>query len=97
MQPNHHGVREVFQDGLEKLSRVKLWAPAPLQPLLQPENSARKERFGRRSERTIFSAPSRLSLSFWRGFGKPAGAAASLAKANGIVPYSLYRSRFLCR
>lgn len=97
MQPNHHGARQVFQDVREKLSQVKLWAPAPPQPLLQRENSARKEAFGRRSKRTIFSPPSRLILSFWRGFGKPAGAAASLAKANEILPYNLYRSRFLCR
>ena len=76
---------------------MKPWAPAPPQPLLQQEKSARKEAFGKRTKRTIFSAPSRLSLSFWRGFGKPAGAAASLAKANEIVPYNLYRSRFLCR
>src|SRR5262245_47217660 len=79
MQPNHHDVRQVFQDGSEKLSQVKFWAPAPPQPLLQPENSARKEASGRRSKRTIFSASSRLSLSFWRAFGKPAGTA-SLAK-----------------
>ena len=97
MQPNHRGARRVFQDGREELSQVKPWAPAPPQPLLQPENSARKEAFGRRSKRTTFSAPSRLILSFWRGFGKPAGAAASLAKANETVPYNLYRSRFLCR
>ena len=89
MQPNHRGARWVFQDGREELSQVKLWAPAPPQPLLQPENSARKEAFGRRSKRTTFSAPSRLILSFWRVFGKPAGAAASLAKANEIVPYNL--------
>ena len=73
------------------------WAPAPPQQLLQQEKSARKEAFGKRSKPTIFSAPSRLSLSFWRGFGKPARAAASLAKANEIVPYNLYRSRFLWR
>ena len=97
MQPNHRGARRVFQDGREELSQVKPWAPAPPQPLPQPENSARKEAFGRRSKRTTFSAPSRLILSFWRGFGKPAGAAASLAKANETVPYNLYRSRFLCR
>jgi hypothetical protein len=68
MQPNHHGVRRVFQDGREELSQVKLWAPAAPQPQssLPPENSARKEAFGRRSKRTTFSAPSRLILSFWR-------------------------------
>jgi len=66
MQPNHRGARRVLQDGREDLSQVKPWAPAPSQPLLQPENSARKEAFGRRSKRTTFSAPSRLILSFWR-------------------------------
>jgi len=92
MQPNRRGVRQVFRDGREGPSQVKPWAPAPPQPLLQPENSVRKEAFGRRSKRTTFSAPSRLILSFWRGFGKPAGAAASLAKANEtlqFVPQSL--------
>ena len=96
MQPNHRGAR-VFQDGREELSQVKPWAPAPPQPLLQPENSARKEAFGRRSKRTTFSAPSRLILSFWRGFGKPAAEVASPGKPNETVPYNLYRSRFLCR
>ena len=38
-----------------------------------------------------------LNLIFLARFGKPAGAAASLAKANETVPYNLYRSRFLCR
>jgi len=93
MQPNHRGARRVFQDGREELSQVKPWAPPPPQPLLHPENSARKEAFGRRSKRTTFSAPSRLILSFWRGFGKPAAAAASLAKAIDralqLVPKSL--------
>jgi hypothetical protein len=97
LQPNHRGARRVFQDGREELSQVKPWAPAPPQPLLQPENSVRQEAFGRRSKRTTFSAPSRLILSFWRGFGKPAEAASSLAKTNETVPYNLYRSRFLCR
>src|SRR4029077_12978757 len=38
-----------------------------------------------------------LNLIFLARFGKPAGAAASRAKANETVPYNLYRSRFLCR
>ena len=97
MQPNHRGARLFFPDGREELSQVKPWAPAPPQALLQPENSARKQAFGRRSKRSTFSAPSRLILSFWRGFGKPPRAAASSAKANETVPYNLYRSRFLCR
>ena len=97
MQPNHRGARRVFQDGREEFLEVKPWAPAPPQPLLQSQNSVRKEAFGRRSKRTTFSAPSRLILSFLARFGKPAGAAASLAKANETVPYNLYRSRFLCR
>lgn len=83
MQPNHRGARWVSQDEREELLQVKLWAPAPPQPLLQPENSARKEAFGRRSKGTIFSAPSLLSLSFWRGFGKPAYALERSGKSGG--------------
>ena len=97
MQPNHRGARRVFQDGREEFLQVKSWAPAPRQPLLRPENSARKEAFARRSKRTTFSAPSRLILSFWRVSANQQGRQASLAKANENVPYNLYRSRFLCR
>jgi hypothetical protein len=97
MQPNHRGARRFFQDGHEELSQVKPWAPAPPLALLQSENLERKQGFGSRSQRSTFSAPSRLILSFCRGFGKPARAAASSAKANETAPYNLYRSRFLCR
>ena len=93
MQSNRRGVQQVFRDGREGPSQVKPWAPAPPQPLLQPENSVRKEASGRRSKRTTFSAPSRLILSFCLRFGKPT---ASALQQRQMDPYNLYRSRFLC-
>src|SRR5215510_7757360 len=71
MPANRRAARRVLQDVREELSQVKPWALAPPLPLLQPKDQARKEVFGRRSKRGTFSAPSRLILSFWRGFGKP--------------------------
>jgi hypothetical protein len=65
--------------------------------LLLPLSRARKQAVGRRNKRSNFSAPSRLSLSFCLGLGKPPQAGASSAKRNETVPYNLYRSRFLCR
>ena len=94
MQPSRHGARRILQDVREELSQVKPWALALPLPLLQSKGQARKEVFGRHSKRRTFSAPSRLILSSWRGFGKPRR---SLPPAKANAPYNLYRSRFLCR
>ena len=64
MQPNHRDAKQILQDGCEELWQVKPLVPAPPRTLLQPTNQARAEGFGRRSERSTFSAPSRLNLIF---------------------------------
>jgi hypothetical protein len=64
MQPNHRGARRVFQDGREELSQVKPWAPAPPQPLLQPENSARKASFRQAQQTQHFFCSLTLNLIF---------------------------------